>query len=173
LGGVRTRTKQLLTLMPETVERDHSMEFNRLTWTGLIVAAVGWTLLLLGATVSKEVWGIWDYFGTTVPDLSAVSASNSMILSGFGLAILGALQSGFSSLHLFFEAVLQRSQRAQVQAATSLKQTANFASSKIAEEGWMGDRAYVRFANGTVQIETLLGVRNFSSVDEAREFIGA
>ena len=36
----------------------------------------------------------------------------------------------------------------------------------------MGNRAYVRFANGTVQIETLLGVRNFASFDEAREFIG-
>jgi hypothetical protein len=159
--------------MSKMVEGDHDMEFNRLTWAGLVVAAVGWAMLLLGATASQDVWKIWEYFGMTIPNLSVVSTANSMIVSGFGLAILGTLQSGFSSLHRFFEAVLQRSQRGQMQAATALKQTGNFSSNKIAEEGWMGNRAYVRFANGTVQIETLLGVRNFSSFDEAREFIGS
>ena len=37
----------------------------------------------------------------------------------------------------------------------------------------MGDRAYGRSANGTVQIETLPGARNFSSFDEAGEFVCA
>jgi len=158
--------------MPKIVERDHSMEFNRLTWIGLIVAAVGWAMLLLGATVSEDVWKAWEYFGATAPNLSVVSTSNSMIVSGFGLAILGALQSGFGALHRFFEAVLQRSQRAQAQTAPAMKQPAKLSAHEIAEEGWMGNRAYVRFANGTVQIETLLGVRSFASFDEAREFIG-
>jgi len=159
--------------MPKIVKRDHSMEFNRLTWIGLIVAAVGWAMLIFGATVSEDVWKAWEYFGATAPNLSVVSASNSMIMSGFGLAILGALQSGFSALHRFFEAVLQRSQRAQAQTAPAMKQPAKLSVNDIAEEGWMGNRAYVRFANGTVQIETLLGVRNFASFDEAREFIGS
>ena len=149
------------------------MEFGRLTWIGLIVAAIGWATLFLGWVVSEDLQKALEHFGAIRPDLSIVSTSNCLIVSGFGLAILGALQKGFGALQSFFEAVLQRSQRVQMQAAPAAQRPAKIPESDIAEEGWVGNRAYVRLANGTVQIETLLGVRNFASFDEAREFIGS
>ena len=41
----------------------------------------------------------------------------------------------------------------------------------IVERGRVGDRAYVLFGDGSVEVETLLGVRRFASIDEARDFI--
>lgn len=41
------------------------------------------------------------------------------------------------------------------------------------EEGFIADRAYRILSDGTVEVETLLGVRAFESLDVAREFIGA
>lgn len=147
------------------------MEFSRLTRAGLIVAAIGWTLLLLHMAISAEVGQAWRSFGLNAPNLSVVTASNNVIVSGFALAILGALQSGFGALQRFFEAVLQRSQRAQ--SAPVIQHPTKLCANDVAEEGWIGNRAYVLFTNGTVQIETLLGVRNFASFAEAREFIGS
>jgi hypothetical protein len=149
------------------------MEFGKLTWTGLIIAAAGWIALILGATVSEDFWRTLPLIGELRPNLSVVGTSNSLIVSGLGLAILGALQKGFGVFQRFFEAVLQRSQRAEMQPAPIVKQSAKVQESEIAERGRVSGRSYVRLANGTVQIETLLGVRNFASFDEAREFIGS
>ena len=153
--------------------RDRVMEFGKLTWTGLIIAGAGWAALILGATVSDDFWKSLPQIGELRPDLSIVSTSNSLIVSGLGLAILGVLQKGFGVFQRFFEAVLQRSQRAEMQPAPIVKQPPKVQESEIAERGRVGGRSYVRRANGTVQIETLLGVRNFASFDEAKEFIGS
>ncbi|MGA2637450.1 hypothetical protein [Methylocella sp.] len=42
---------------------------------------------------------------------------------------------------------------------------------KILERGWVKDRAYVLFVDGSVEVETMLGRRIFPSLQEAQEFI--
>ncbi|QBR70206.1 hypothetical protein CU048_01715 [Beijerinckiaceae bacterium] len=89
------------------------------------------------------------------------------ILSGFGIAILGALQTGFGALQRFFASVLERANapsRANPGPSGSQQR-------KIVERGWLKDRAYVLFMDGSVEIETMLGRRHFPSLEDAQEFI--
>ncbi len=43
---------------------------------------------------------------------------------------------------------------------------------KIVERGRLKNSAYVLFGDGSVEVETLLGLRRFASLGEAYEFIG-
>jgi hypothetical protein len=92
--------------------------------------------------------------------------SQILILSGFGIAILGALHTGFGALNGFFEAVLART--AQSQGKSDLPHVRN---RQIVERGWVKDRAYVLFTDGAVEVETMLGRRQFPSLQDAKEFI--
>ena len=47
------------------------------------------------------------------------------------------------------------------------------AQARIVEEGWLGNRPFVRFADGVVEVETVLGARRFRNAEEARGFVGA
>jgi hypothetical protein len=89
------------------------------------------------------------------------------VLTGFGVAILGVLQTGFGALNRFFESVLERTARSggNVIAARPPQ------SKKIIERGWLKDRAYLLFVDGSVEIETMLGRRLFPSLQDAQEFI--
>jgi hypothetical protein len=137
------------------------MAFDRLTWIGFMVVAFGWALLLSGApTLQIFVAAI----GHKLPvDMPAIAQAT--ILSGFGLAIVGALQTGFSALKHFFDTVLERTSRPG-EAANKKPVT------KVVERGRLKDRPYVLFGDGSIEIETLLGQRRFASFKDAREFIG-
>jgi hypothetical protein len=193
------------------------LAFSRLTWSGLMVAAFGWMLLLSGGSVQVLL-------SPTAPSVSVIAACT--IVSGFGLAILGALQTGFGALTRFFDSVLQRTnargeapavyetpsvpprsdaallasaarveprrfsparteplvaapQRAASvrtappkQAPTRQAASAKATPRKVLERGWWKDRAYTIFLDGTVEIETLLGLRRFASMADAQDFIG-
>jgi hypothetical protein len=137
------------------------MAFDRLTWIGFMVVAFGWALLLSGApTLQIFVAAI----GHKLPvDMPAIAQAT--ILSGFGLAIVGALQTGFGALKHFFDTVLERTSRPG-EAANKKPVT------KVVERGRLKDRPYVLFGDGSIEIETLLGQRRFASFKDAREFIG-
>ena len=100
-----------------------------------------------------------------------------LIVSGFLIAILGTLRAGVVTLRQFFEAVLQRAAAAAAQPAPPMPEPepepAYVEPDAIVERGRVGDRAYVLFGDGSVEVETLLGVRRFASIDEARDFIGS
>ena len=133
------------------------------------------------------------------PLVNVPAIAQSAILSGFGVSIIGALQTGFGALDRFFAAVLARSGQARAQtspssaaypAAQSPAPAANYRAAppaapaaraiarqqpaqprKILERGWVKDRAYVLFVDGSVEVETMLGRRIFPSLQEAQEFI--
>ena len=86
----------------DAVPRDFDAgRFGRLTWLGLLVAAIGWALLL-GATVAGA---------RLAPSSRAdfVEIARCLVGSGFALALIGTLQTGFGALNRFFSAVLTRS----------------------------------------------------------------
>jgi hypothetical protein len=137
------------------------MSFDRLTWIGFMVVAFGWALLLSGAPTLQIFAAA---IGHKLPfDMPAIAQAT--ILSGFGLAILGALQTGFSALKHFFDTVLERTARPG-------EPVAKKPVTKVVERGRLKDRPYVLFGDGSIEVETLLGQRRFASFKDAREFIG-
>jgi hypothetical protein len=138
------------------------MVFDRMTWIGFMVVALGWALLLSGAPALEIFAAV---IGHKLPfDIAAIAQAT--ILSGFGLAILGALQTGFSALKQFFDSVLERTARSESMPAP--KKSGN----KVVERGRLKDRPYVLFGDGSIEVQTLLGLRRFASFKDAREFIG-
>lgn len=137
------------------------MVFDRLTWIGLMVVALGWALLLSGAP-SVEI--LTKLLGRGDLPFNMVVIAQMTIFTGFGLAVLGALQTGFGALKNFFDTVLERTARNGEQQTTQ--------TSRIVERGRLRDRPFVRFGDGTVEVETLLGLRRFASLKDAHEFIG-
>ncbi|PNG27956.1 hypothetical protein [Methylocella silvestris] len=177
------------------------MVFERLTWIGFMIVAAGWALLFSSPQLGYVTARLSGQIGGS-GGLNFALVAQSVILCGLGIAIIGALQTGFGALNKFFEAVMARSQpksgRGQAQApapqnpasrpSPSLSpqpplkpqpQPAKAVSAKakpenarkILERGWVKDRAYVQFADGSVEVETLLGRRMFPSLQEAQEFI--
>ena len=147
------------------------MASSRLTPAGLLVALLGWALLLFGGQLSLVAAGA---LGRPLPlelDPGRMDVAQSLIFSGFCLAILGALRAGLLTLRRFFDAVLQRAAAARADAVTPA--AAPDDAKVVVERGWIGDRPYVRFADGSVEVETALGVRSFASLGDAQEFIGS
>jgi hypothetical protein len=137
------------------------MVFDRLTWIGFMVVALGWALLLSGVPAVQ----IFAAATSHKLSLDIAAIAQATILSGFGLAILGALQTGFGALKQFFDAVIERTARSGVAAPKN-------PLSKVVQRGRLKDRPYVLFGDGTIEVETLLGLRRFASFQDAREFIG-
>lgn len=137
------------------------MLFDKLTWIGLMVVALGWALLLSGAP-SVEI--LTKLLGRGDLPFNMVVIAQATILTGFGLAVLGALQTGFGALKNFFDTVLERTARSGEQNVVQ--------SGKIVERGRLRNCPFVRFGDGTVEVETLLGLRRFASLKDAHEFIG-
>jgi hypothetical protein len=136
-----------------------------------MVVALGWALLLSGNSATQEVLRI---FGRASAPLNFALIAQATILTGFGLAILGALQSGFGALKQFFDTVLERTaQSAKENVAVAVEAPQKQPLRKVVERGMLKDRSYMRFGDGTIEIETLLGLRRFASLQEASEFIGS
>ena len=145
------------------------MAKSGLTVFGFLLVLVGWALLLFGGELSLL---IASAIGHPVPielDPGRVDVAQSLIFSGFGFAILGALRAGVATLQQFFEAVLQRVAAAKAQPAPPPPQVDPDA---IVERGWIKDRPYVRYADGSVEVETLLGMRRFGTFTDAQDFVG-
>jgi hypothetical protein len=113
--------------------------------------------------------------------------AQSTIFTGFGLAILGLLQTGFGALNRFFDSVLERTSKSQTvgistariepemrsgSPAQARKPASDKTRANIVERGLIKNRAYRRFGDGTIEVETLLGLRRFPSMRDAADFIG-
>ncbi len=96
------------------------MRIGRVTWLGLTAAVIGWAMLL-GEVAMADFVNVQDppVLPPTFHD-DFMEIGKTLIFSGFGLALVGALQTGFGALNRFFEAVLVRSgQKTQASALPS------------------------------------------------------
>ncbi|MCI0418565.1 MAG: hypothetical protein L0312_04975, partial [Acidobacteria bacterium] len=130
------------------------MTFDRLTWVGFMVVAFGWTFLL-SASQLAELFASLP--GRPSGNLNMPAIAQCMVQTGFGIAVMGALQTGFGALNKFFDSVLERT--GNPQSRTIAHRPAQ--QKKIAERGWVKDRAYVLYMDGSVEVETMLGRRIF------------
>jgi hypothetical protein len=141
------------------------MSFDKTTWIGLIIAAFGWTMMVS----TPQLSAYWANGGkpAVAVSLEIARIAQCTILSGFGIAILGALQTGFAILKKALESRLEPG------LPRELKLSAHNAARprKIVERGWVKNRAYILFDDGSVEVETMLGRRLFGSLDEAQQFI--
>jgi hypothetical protein len=149
------------------------MASNRLTFFGLLLVLLGWTLLLFGGQLSLLASNAMGRPFPVELDPGRTDVAQSLILSGFALAILGALRAGVATLRQFFEAVLQRAAAAKAQPAPAPPNPAPLDPEAVVERGWIRDRPFVRYADGSVEVETLLGVRRFTSFADAEGFVGS
>ena len=149
------------------------MAFDRLTWIGLMVVALGWALLLSGASAMEAMGRLTGH--ASAPSFNLAAITQATILTGFGLAILGALQTGFGTLKKFFDAVIERTARSGPAKVDEPPQAPRLQQQprSVVERGLLKERPYILFGDGTIEVKTLLGVRRFSSLLEAHEFIGS
>lgn len=148
------------------VRKGESMNFNRLTWAGLLIVALGWSLLLSAPRLAQIV-----ILPGPTPHFDLIAQFT--ILSGFGIAVLGAVQTGFGVLNKFIEGALAKPAQSEAQSgakAIAIAQPSS-RSRKILERGWVKNRAFILFTDGTVEVETMLGRRQFPSLQDAQEFI--
>ncbi|MYZ46952.1 hypothetical protein [Propylenella binzhouense] len=144
--------------------------FNRLTWSGFALAACGWLLLgMLGA--AQFVAEGAGPAARLAADARLVSIAEMAIVSGLALAVIGVLVAGFGALDGLFGALLRLSAERSREAAQAA--SAELPADQVVERGRVRDRSYAVYGDGSVEIETLLGVRRFRSFEEVHEFIGA
>ncbi|WGJ15680.1 hypothetical protein QEV83_05305 [Methylocapsa sp. D3K7] len=131
-----------------------------------MLVALGWAFLISAPQVSQLVENLAGHT-MNADHLNLLIIALCTVLTGFGIAIVGALQSGFSALNRFFDSVLERNARS----GGNVLSVRPSQPKKIIERGWVKDRAYLLFMDGSVEIETMLGRRLFPSLQDAQEFI--
>ena len=142
-----------------------TLEVGLLTWIGLILAGIGWALLIGEATIVDVLPLKVARPVPTTFHADLFEIAKCVIASGFALAIVGALQTGFGTLNRFFSAVLMRStQRNPV--GQRREQTIVESAPPTRER-----RPYRTLPDGSVEVDTILGTRRFETMSEAREFI--
>lgn len=149
-----------------------TMKIGRVTWVGLTLAVIGWAMLL-GETAIADIMTIQNprLLPATFHN-DFVDIAKTIIFSGFALALVGSLQTGFGALNRFFEAVLVRSgQKSQSQALAVAPVTEAYKREVVAEPAPRMGRPYRTYPDGSVEVETIVGNRRFRSMDEARDFI--
>lgn len=145
-----------------------ALETGRLTWLGFALAGIGWTMLIGEATIADVLSGRAARSPVFHADL--VDIAKCVIASGFAIAVIGALQTGFGALNRFFEAVLMRSAHRTSTPLAEAAPTPRASEPETAPRSG-GKRPYRILADGTVEVETIVGTRKFRSLAEAREFL--
>jgi hypothetical protein len=149
------------------------MAFGSLTWVGFMIVAFGWAVLFSAGPLVDILANLAGRSPGALSNLPVIAECT--IITGFGLGIVGALKTGFGALQNFFDAILERTARSAAPAKepVAVRREPHAAKpTKIVERGRLKDRAYVLFGDGSVEVETLLGLRRFASVGEACDFIG-
>ena len=91
------------------------MIFDRLTWTGFMIVAGGWVLLLAAPQLNDAAAHFSGRPLEAATSNNVAAIAQCAILSGLGIGIIGALQTGFGALDRFFAAVLARSGQTRAQ----------------------------------------------------------
>lgn len=151
---------------------------NRLKVFGFGLVILGWVILLGDLTLSDSVLKAGSLVAVLALKADIVTLAQCLLLTGFGLAVLGALKDGFGALNRFFDAVLQRSSGprptpmpAAAEAETVVAAVPNGSDRSPSAAAQNRDRNYTILPDGSVEVDTLLGTRIFATLDEARDFI--
>ena len=84
------------------------MRYDRLTSIGLGIVALGWVVLVADMTVTEAMLRAGNLVAIISLRSDIVTIAQTAILTGFGLALFGALRSGFATLGKGFGALPER-----------------------------------------------------------------
>ena len=173
------------------------MPFPRLTWAGLLIATLGWGLLLSYPLLAPSVVSSTSGAEIRDPARFILVFGENAVMTGLALAVLGGLEralrllgriagsaghmraqsmpgasaAGSGPVHTTPSAAMQS--QAQAQSHMLMPQRSAGGGGDVVTRGALNGRDYILFRDGSVVVETLLGTRRFPSVTEAQEFIGA
>jgi hypothetical protein len=153
------------------------MPFPRLTWGGLLIVTLGWALLLSYTLLAPLTVGAAPGGELRDPARFLLLLGENAIITGFGVALLGALAALEKGLSLPARPASGASPPRPAAAAARPSQPPltlqRQQSEEIVTKGAMAGRDYVLFRDGSVLVETLLGPRRFPTLSDAQQFIGA
>lgn len=147
-----------------------------LTWLGLLVAAIGWVMLLFGSferTPAIRELGIPE---GQVANLHRLFIAVSIILSGFAVALLGAIQEAADRLAAAWGAASRPSEAKLEHAGAPAPQSEAAEPppphQDVVERGTLGGREYRVLRDGRIEMQTMVGPKHFVSLDQAAEYFG-
>ena len=146
-----------------------------LTTAGIALCLISWAGLLSGSLVET---GALTLAGRAVSQRDLMILAQSTLMTGSALIFLACMRNGFGALDRFFEAALDRASRAQARVeesdagAAALRGSDGSLITPSASGVTLEGRSCTRLGDGSIVIETLLGLRRFRSEAEARQFIG-
>ena len=136
-----------------------------LTGLGAAGVVVSWAALLWAAFAEQPLGA-----DAAVARHHLVTLAQCALLTSLALVLVGALRRGFSALDSFFASILERT--ATPRAAAAPVAPVKAPETGVVDAGKVGGRPFRRFANGSVQVDTLLGQRLFANMEDARAFVG-
>lgn len=146
------------------------MVVDKITLGGLILAALGWGFILtfpmLLQPENAKLIDTFTHSNTTFIERVA----EKLIITGFAVALLGALHS---SVKRNIRAQSVQKSRVPVHDAPPTAGETTLIDSEEPMHGDLNGRAFVKLPDGTVEVDTLLGRRKFQSLSDAIAFIGA
>lgn len=132
---------------------------------GAMLCVAGWAALISGSMIET---GTFVLAGRFLGQRDVMIIGQSLLLTGSMLVFLATMRSGFGALDRFFLMALERARRsADDRSAEAAPLAATPAATRLSIEG----RACMRLEDGSILVETLLGVKRFRSQDEARAFL--
>jgi hypothetical protein len=105
--------------------------------------------------------------------LMALSIAQGAILGGAGLKLYRLMEGNRKILLRFARSTGHIQNGVKIEDAISAPLTSTVSLNiPSTEVGHLGGRKYVMFPDGSIEVDTLLGRRRFTSLDAAREFVG-
>jgi hypothetical protein len=151
--------------------KDLRMPFPRLTWAGLLVATLGWGVLLSYPLWAPHGAGAAGGNEFHEPARFLLVFGENAVMTGLAIALLGAAEK------IILLLARQPTNGGQAKTGTPMRASAQLMTprqtTEVVTRGAVAGRDYVLFRDGSVVVETLLGPRRFLSLSEAQEFIGA
>jgi hypothetical protein len=163
------------------------MPFPRMAWVGLLIATLGWGILICYPLVVSLT--VDTAQNTRDPARFIPLLGENTILTGMAIAVLGTLEKAIRLLtKIAGQNALPKSQSLAAKAVPAVGGAAGTTQlypahgetmlmsqrgpNDVVTRGALNGRDYVLFRDGSVVLETLLGPRRFASITEAQEFIG-
>ncbi len=172
----QTRSEQAgSALGADFTARQAHPRIDAFTFWGLAIALLGWGVLIAALMLSDVFLKAGSLVALISLRSDLVTLAQTTILSGFALAVIGALRAGFGALNRFFDAVLQRSSAPRPAPVVEVPEPESVSvttpAERFAQANRLKERNYVVLPDGSVEVETLLGTRIFATLEEARDFI--
>ena len=146
-----------------------------LSVSGIGLCLAGWASLISGSMMEP---GSLLIAGRSISQRDVMVLGQSALITGCMLIFAASMRNGFGALDRFFNAALERANRAaalrmgdgeagDVMAGTRSAPVFMPTAVPVSIDG----RNCMRLADGGVVVETLLGARRFNSEGEARQFM--